>query len=80
MPAKKKAPAVQRTTLSKILAPFREQFRAASRRPKGKLPSWFERLSPELQTQVKAQAFAGDAAKMPDPTAIGQAVLDYWSR
>lgn len=77
---KKKAPGPSRTTLSKILAPFRAQFRAASRRPKGHLPGWFQNLSPSLQEQVKREAFSGDSTKLPDPAAIGNAVLEFWSR
>jgi hypothetical protein len=80
MPTKKKGAVIQRTTLSKVLKPFRDQFRAASRRPKGKMPSWLDRLSPELLAQVKAQAFTGDAAKLPNPVDIGNAVLQFWSR
>ena len=77
---KKKAPGLPRTTLSKILKPFRDQYRAASRKPKGHLPQWLDRLSPETLAQVKAQAFTGDAAKLPDVSAIGAAVLQFWSR
>ena len=82
-PAKRKPGSpigTKRATLSKVLAPFKEQFRAASRKPRGKMPSWFDKLSPTLQASVRAEAFKADTTAMPSAAEIGEAVLDFWSK
>lgn len=82
MPAKKRGVQAgsKRETLTKVLAPYREQFRKASRKPKGKLPSWFQNLSPHLQAQVRQEAFKADTSAMPSADEIGRAVLAFWSK
>lgn len=81
-PGKKRGPVVgsTRKSLNKVLAPFKDQFKAASRKPKGKMPAWFADLSPQLQAQVRQEAFKTDMAAMPTPEEIGAAVLDFWSK
>lgn len=82
MPAKKKQAGVgiKRETLTKVLMPFKEQFKKASRKPKGRMPSWFDTLSPTLQASIRAEAFKTDATAMPSPEEVGAAVLDFWSK
>ncbi len=63
-----------------MLAPFKTQFKAASRKPKGKLPGWMLNLSDSLRAQVMQEAFKVDTAAMPDPAEIGVAVLEFWGR
>lgn len=82
MPAKRRGvvAGTKRETLSKVLLPFREQFKKASRKPRGKMPAWFANISPALQQQVRQEAFQADTAAMPSPAEIGSAVLDFWSK
>jgi hypothetical protein len=70
----------KRDTLSGALKPFKEKFRAASRKPRGKMPSWFDTLSPALQASVRQEAFKADVTAMPSPQEIGEVVLDFWSK
>ena len=80
-PGKKKGAGTgPRATLSKVLAPFKAQVKAANRKPRGKMPSWFDNLSPTLQASVRAEAFKADTTAMPSPEEIGTAVLDFWSK